>query len=161
MGASESHTALLPDDMLVKKLAPGAVVPTKGSRMSAGYDLHACFHDESDNDDSYICIHPKCSARITTGIAVAIPADSYGRVASRSGLSFKQNVEVGAGVIDADYRGEIVVKLYNHGIAPVRIGQGDRIAQLIIELVLPTNVLIVDELPESERGTAGFGSTGK
>jgi dUTP pyrophosphatase len=95
-----------------------------------------------------------------TDIAVAIPEGHYGRVAPRSGLALKNFIDVGAGVIDADYRGPIGVLIFNFGDVSFKIGRGDRIAQLILERISTPYVEVVQELPETERGSGGFGSTG-
>ena len=102
-------------------------------------------------------------AMIPTGIAVAIPEGHAGLVAPRSGLAARSGISVvnGPGVVDAGYRGEIKVILINHGSEPVTFRRGDRIAQLVIVPVAQPELIEVSELPESDRGTGGFGSTGK
>ena len=97
---------------------------------------------------------------VPTGIAVEIPPGFYGRVAPRSGLAVRHGIDVMAGVIDADYRGEILVLLINLGSEPVRFSPGDRIAQLIIEHAAPAEYSWADELGQTERDAGGFGSTG-
>lgn len=150
-----------PLSLPVKKLNPNAKLPTRGSEHAAGYDLYAV-----ENKG----IYPGLRSLVPTGIAVAIPAGFYGRVAPRSGVSLK-GVDVGAGVIDADYRGEVKVLLINHnkdefdyderkqyGIYEIKAG--DRIAQLILERITTPPVQEVETLPDTQRGTGGFGSTG-
>ena len=100
-------------------------------------------------------------ACIQTGIAMAIPEGNYGRIAPRSGLAAKHFIDVGAGVIDADYRGEVKVLLFNHGEDDFVIQPADRIAQLIIEKYTPSEIVEVDgKLDDTLRGDGGFGSTG-
>jgi dUTP pyrophosphatase len=98
---------------------------------------------------------------IKTDIAIQVPKGHYGRVAPRSSLAWKDFVDVGAGVIDEDYRGEVKVVLYNHGESLFHVKMGDRIAQLIIEKISYPEVKEVETLEETERGSGGFGSTGK
>ena len=97
---------------------------------------------------------------IGTGIAMAIPIGNYGRIAPRSGLAAKHMIDVGAGVIDADYRGEVKVLLFNFGETDFAVSEGDRIAQLIVEKYTQTELVEVTDLSETERGEGGFGSTG-
>ena len=91
---------------------------------------------------------------------MACPEGTYGRVAPRSGLALKHSIDVGAGVIDADYRGEVGVILFNFGTKDFEIKEGDRIAQLVLEKIELSEVLEVQELDETVRGEGGFGSTG-
>jgi len=135
----------------VKKLHPDAILPTRGSEDAAGLDLYAL-------ED--LIIYGKDCASVRTGIAVAIPKGYFGKVEARSGLSFKHDIETGAGVIDADYRGEINVKLYNNGHRLFEIKKGQRIAQLIIQPYLHCEPIEVADLNETRRGDKGFGSTG-
>lgn len=161
-------------DLQVQLLTPQARAPTKANPSDAGYDLYAaeeahlgCPQPEPEDDSSQLRLFrpvPRLAVRhalVRTGIAVAIPPGYYGRVASRSGLSVNHCVEVGAGVIDAGYRGEIKVHLISHGGPPLHIKPGDRIAQLIITPCASPVVTVVDALPGSDRGAAGFGSSGK
>ena len=105
---------------------------------------------------------PGSSKVFKTGVQVAIPHGYFGMIKSRSGLAIKHSIEVGAGVIDSGYRGEICVKLYNHGNTSYSINTGDRIAQLLILPVIEVEVVSCDTLPEShdDRCDNGFGSTG-
>lgn len=137
--------------LLFKRLHTDAVLPKRGSIDAAGYDLSSV---ESVTIDSW----SKCI--IPTGWAVAIPKGYYGRVASRSGLAAKYNLEVGAGVIDSDYRGQVNVILRNLSDKPFDINVGDRIAQLVIEAIITPEALEVEDLDNTQRGTCGFGSTG-
>ena len=99
-------------------------------------------------------------ALIGTGLAFAIPVGNYGRIAPRSGLAVRNSLHVGAGVVDADYRGEVKVLLFNHSDDDFEVKEGDRIAQMIIEKYTLTALEEVEELSETERGAGGFGSTG-
>jgi len=99
-------------------------------------------------------------ALVPTGIVIELPPGTIGRVASRSGLSVRSNIEVGAGWIDRDYRGEVMVELKNLGAEPFAVGRGDRIAQLIVLPVVDVEVDVLPELDKTARGPGGFGSTG-
>jgi len=111
-------------ELFVKKLSPHAIIPIRGSTRSAGYDL-------SSAHDITIPGHGKGIAK--TDLAIALPSGTYGRVAPRSGLAWKKHVDVGAGVIDEDYRGNVGVVLFNHSNNDLHIKTGDRVAQLILE----------------------------
>src|SRR6056300_1714550 len=137
--------------LLVKKLNGSAYVPARGSPLAAGYDM--C----SSVDTT---IKSGCRGLVDTGIAFTVPYGTYGRIAPRSGLAVKKGIQVGAGVIDRDYTGEVKVVLFNHGDEDFVIKKGDRIAQLIIEKIEMPEVKLVDELLVTERGEGGFGSTG-
>mgnify|MGYP003386127022 CR=1 FL=1 len=99
-------------------------------------------------------------ALVKTDIAIAIPESTYARVAPRSGLAHKHSIDVGAGVIDYDYRGNVGVILFNFSDVDFEIKRGDRIAQLVLERISMANVVEVTELNETDRGAGGFGSTG-
>ena len=118
---------------------------------SAGYDIRTT---------KGATIPPCGSHKFETGLRMAIPSGFVGIIEPRSGLSFNNCVENGAGVIDSDYRGEIRVHLYNHGNATVFIKEGDRIAQMIIQKHEVPTFVLVDDLDETERGEGGFGHTG-
>ena len=135
----------------VKKLVPEAKLPTKGSLHAAGYDLYASKGTKVDAKQKIL---------VSTGISMEIPEGCYGRIAPRSGLAVKNFIDVGAGVIDSDYRGEVKVLLFNFSSDDFEVKEGDRIAQLIIEYVAPTNITEITELNETSRGEGGFGSTG-
>jgi dUTP pyrophosphatase len=139
------------DSLKIVRLSANAIIPKQATGDSAGYDL-------SSLED--VKIMPNSSSLIKTGIAVKIPRGYYGRIASRSGLAVKRNLEVGAGVIDSDYRGEIMILLRNHGNEPQTISARDKCAQLIITKYISPIVEIVDTLDDTERGANGFGSTG-
>ena len=140
----------------IKKVRSGATLPVYSSALAAGADLYACTGCE-------VRILPGETAMIPTGIAVAIPAGYAGFVYARSGLSVKMGLAPAnkVGVIDADYRGEILVSLYNQSGQVRTVQNGDRIAQLVIQKVETPAFREVDELPSTERGAGGFGSTGK
>ena len=135
----------------VKKTVDDAIIPTYGSAEAAGMDLYAT--------QSY-ALDPGKRAMIGTGISVAIPIGYYGRVSPRSGLAWQNGIDVLAGVIDSDYRGEIKVILLNTGLVTHFISKGDRIAQMIIAPVTQGNWNVVADLDETARGAGGFGSTG-
>jgi dUTP pyrophosphatase len=98
---------------------------------------------------------------VRTGICISLPANSVGRIASRSGLSIKENLEIGAGWIDPDYRGEILVELKNFSANSIMISRGERIAQLIVLKTVAARVKLARLLRHTERGTKGVGSTGR
>lgn len=138
--------------LLVKRLTATAKVPVRGTAKAVGLDLFA--------DDQKV-LEPGERALIKTGIAVAIPEAYYGRVAPRSGLALKAGIDVLAGVIDSDYRGEVGVILINFSDFLFEIRPGDRVAQLILERADQLPVEERDELPDTDRGASGYGSTGK
>lgn len=144
-----------------KKLHPDAKLPTRGSEHAAGYDLCAV-------EDAFL--YPPASVFsgvrierqvIRTGLSIAIPPGCYGRIAPRSGLAAKHGIDVLAGVVDFDYRGEILVVLVNLGDMPFSVSAGDRIAQLILESIETPEPEWANELPDTARGENGFGSTGR
>ncbi|VVB04578.1 unnamed protein product [Arabis nemorensis] len=135
----------------VKKLSEKAVLPTRGSSLSAGYDLSSAV-------DSKVPARGK--ALIPTDLSIAVPEGTYARIAPRSGLAWKHSIDVGAGVIDADYRGPVGVILFNHSDVNFEVKLGDRIAQLIIEKIVTPEVIEVEDLDSTVRGEGGFGSTG-
>jgi dUTP pyrophosphatase len=135
----------------VKCLYDGVHLPTRGSAGAVGYDLYSC-------ED--VTIPRGARALISTGLAVVLPVGTYGRVAPRSGLAVKHGIQVGAGVIDPDYTGELKVLLFNHGDDVFEVKKGDRMAQLIIEKCETPEVEEVGTIKETERGDGGFGSTG-
>ena len=140
----------------VKKLRPGATLPAYGSLGAAGADLTACL-------DTPVTIAPGQTAFIPTGIALEVPANCAGLIYARSGMACKQGLAPAnkVGVIDSDYRGEIVVALHNHGCQSRVIKPGQRIAQLLITPVLTPAYEEVPELSDTLRDAGGFGSTGK
>lgn len=140
----------------IKKLREGAQLPTRGSEKAAGYDLYACL-------DEAVTILPHTTAKIGTGLALAVPDGYFGAVFARSGLAAKQSLRPAncVGVCDADYRGEYIVALHNDGEVERVVAPGDRIAQLVVMPFLSVEFDEVAELDETERGAGGFGSTGK
>lgn len=141
-------------NLRVKKLRKTAKSPKRESKGAAGYDLYA-------NLDAPIEIDVLGKELIPTGISMMIPKGTVGLIWSRSGWSVNDDCEVGAGVIDEDYRGEVKVVLRNLGRKRKRVEPGDRIAQLLIQKIDHPEVIEVDNLEETERGEGGFGSTGK
>lgn len=140
----------------IKRVRAEAVLPERATQGSAGLDLRACTSDET-------CIMPGDTALLPTGLAVALPVGSVGLVFGRSGLGIHHGIMPAnaVGVIDADYRGEILVGLTNHSAEPYIIVPGDRIAQLVITPVLTPPIEEVSNLSDTARGQGGFGSTGK
>ena len=140
----------------VKKLDSRAILPTSGSRYAAGYDLYACL-------DKDVTIWGHNTEMIHTGLSVALPEGTFGAVFARSGLAAKEGLRPAncVGVVDCDYRGELMVALHNDGPAAKVVKHGERIAQLVLLPYLPMEFEEVAELPETERGAGGFGSTGK
>ena len=129
-----------------------ATIPTKGSALAAGYDLYAA-------EDKLIL--PLENALISTDITIVLPLGTYGRIAARSGLALKHNLMVGGGVIDSDYTGIVKVILFNFSKIPFHVKKRERIAQLICEQIVYPHICISNALtPNTERGNAGFGSTG-
>ena len=137
--------------LLIKKLSENATTPTRGSAFAAGYDLYAA---------KPITIPSRGKALVSTDLSIATPEGTYGRIAPRSGLAAKNFIDTGAGVIDADYRGEVKVLLFNHAESDFEVQKGDRIAQLVLERIYTPEVVEVENLEESVRGAGGFGSTG-
>lgn len=131
-----------------------ATLPTRGSVLSAGYDIYA---------SEEAVIPAQGQGLVGTDISVAVPIGTYGRVAPRSGLAVKNGISTGAGVIDADYRGEVKVVLFNHAQKDFTIQKGDRIAQLVLEKIVMADIkqITAEELDITARGEGGFGSTGK
>lgn len=134
-----------------KKLDPRAILPTRGSALAAGLDLYVI---------EELTIPPGERLLARTGLAVAIPEGYYGRVAPRSGLASKHGLNVLAGVIDADYRGEIGCLLYNAGDETIQLSAQSKICQLIIEKIITPDAAWTDDISDTERGDGGFGSTG-
>jgi len=133
------------------RLSPAARLPTRGSRFSAGLDLYS-------SED--VTIEPHQRTVVKTGLSVAVPHGFYGRVAPRSGLAVNHGLDVLAGVIDSDYRGELLCALINHGSDPIEIKTGMRIAQLVIEAIATPDAIWSEDLSRTERGHGGIGSTG-
>jgi len=142
--------------VLVKKLHPKVQLPSYKTEGSSGMDLMAFLENS-------IKIAPNSSALVSTGISLAIPNDVEIQIRPRSGLAAKSNISVlnAPGTIDSDYRGEIKVILFNHSSKEFIVNNKDRIAQMILMPVLKVDFEEVDNLPETVRGSGGFGSTGK
>jgi dUTP pyrophosphatase len=134
-----------------RKLDQRATLPTRGSRASAGLDLYSI---------EAVSLEPGQRGIARTGLAVAIPEGFYGRLAPRSGLATKNGLDVLAGVIDADYRGEIGCLLRNTGEERIELSENSKICQLIIETIITPQAVWADDLGHTERGPGGFGSTG-
>lgn len=141
----------------IKKLNENAIIPTNGSEKAAGHDLYACI------DGEVLVIQAGQTVKIRTGVAVAIPDGYFGAIFARSGLATKEGLRPAncVGVVDSDYRGEVIVALHNDSDEIRCVKNGERIAQLVAVPYLPIALFEVDELNETERGTGGFGSTGK
>lgn len=140
----------------IKKLNPNATIPSYGSEFSAGADLYACIEDA-------ITIAPGKMTAVSTGIAMEIPTGYVGLVYARSGLATKRGLAPAnkVGVIDSDYRGEIMVALYNQSDAPQTIEPGERIAQIVLTPYLTAEFALAETLSDTVRGAGGFGSTGR
>ena len=140
----------------IKKLCDNAIVPTYGSQYSAGADLYAAI-------DAPVSIDAGQTYLVKTGIAMEIPTGYVGLVFARSGLASKRGLAPAnkVGVIDSDYRGEIMVALHNHSSVCQTIEVGERIAQISIVPFLSVEFDVVNELSETERAGGGFGSTGR
>lgn len=134
-----------------RKLDERATLPTRGSQASAGLDLYSI---------EAVSLEPGQRAIVRTGLAVAIPEGFYGRLAPRSGLATRKGLDVLAGVIDADYRGEIGCLLHNAGEERIELEERSKICQLIIEKIITPQAAWADDLDDTERGRGGFGSTG-
>ena len=144
------------EKVAVKKLRPGAKLPTFGSQEAAGADLYACLEEG-------VAIAPGKTVFIPTGLAMALPRGYVGLVYARSGLACKQDLAPAnkVGVIDSDYRGEFMIALHNHGAETRTVANGDRIAQLVVTPIIQPDYFEADTLEDTARGTGGFGSTGK
>lgn len=143
-------------EIRVKKLREGATLPTYGTPYAAGADLYACLEQE-------ITIAPGETVFVPTGIAMEVPEHCAGLIYARSGLACKRGLAPAnkVGVVDSDYRGEIIVVLHNHGSVPQTIANGERIAQMVITPVLTPAYIEAEELTDTVRANQGFGSTGK
>ena len=142
-------------DIKVKILREGAVVPTRGSALAAGYDLYACLPGS-------VTIGPGKTLGVGTGLAMELPEGWFAAIFARSGLAMKKGLRPAncVGVCDADYRGEYIVPLYNDSDEPRTVEHGERIAQMVL---LPCRTLafeVTGELGDTQRGERGFGSTG-
>lgn len=138
----------------IKKLNENAVIPTYGSPHSAGADLYSAMDD--------IVIEPHTTTLVKTGIALELPVGFAGLIYARSGLASKRGLAPAnkVGVVDCDYRGEVMVALHNHSNTPQTVAKGERIAQLVITPYIVADFEESDELSDTVRGEGGFGSTG-
>lgn len=140
----------------VKKLHPNAKLPTYGSAFAAGADLYACLEEP-------VTIGPGETYWVSTGIALEVPVGCAGLVYARSSLGAKRGLAPAnkVGVVDSDYRGEVRVVLFNHSPETQTINPGERVAQFVITPVVTPQYVEAEELLDTDRGTGGFGSTGK
>ena len=143
-------------DLRIKKLRENAQMPTYGSEYAAGADMYAAI-------DGAVTIAPNETKFIPTGLAFEIPEGYAGFIYARSGLACKKGLAPAnkVGVVDADYRGEVMVALHNHGTEAQTVEAGERIAQMIIAPFITANFIFSDELDDTVRGAGGFGSTGR
>lgn len=134
------------------KLTKQAYAPVKATPHAAGFDLRSAYDYE---------IPAHGYKLVKTDLQIALPENTYGRIAPRSGLALNFHIGVGGGVVDADYRGNVGVILFNHSPTETfRVSQGDRIAQLICEVICHPQLQELEQLDETGRGQKGFGSTG-
>jgi len=142
--------------VLIKKLNPEAKLPSYKTKGSSGMDLMALVEEK-------IIVKPNSSELIPTGLSIAIPEDLEIQIRPRSGLAAKHSITVlnTPGTIDSDYRGELKIILYNHSNKDFIVNKNDRVAQMILVPILKVDFEEVDELPDTIRGSGGFGSTGK
>ena len=140
----------------VKKLNENAILPTYGSANAAGADLYACL-------DADVTIEPGDTYLVKTGLAMELPEGYAGLIYARSGLATKRGLAPAnkVGVVDSDYRGEIMVALHNHGKEAQTISHGERIAQLVVTPYIAADFALTGDLSDTARGEGGFGSTGK
>ena len=138
----------------IKKLNENAIIPTYGSPYSAGADLYSAMDD--------VTISPHTTVLIKTGLALELPIGFAGLIYARSGLATKRGLAPAnkVGVIDCDYRGEVMVALHNHSEIEQTVSKGERIAQLVITPYVVADFEEATELSETVRGEGGFGSTG-
>ena len=142
--------------MKIKKMRPNALIPTYGSASAAGADLYACLETDT-------LIEPGKTVFIPTGLAMEVPDGYAGLIYARSSMGAKRGLAPAnkVGVIDSDYRGEVMVALHNHGSESQTVCHGERIAQLLVTAVLVPEFEEAEELDDTVRGAGGFGSTGK
>ena len=141
-------------DLKIKKLSDKATMPSYGSSSAAGADLYSA--------EEEMTILPGETKLVHTGLAMQIPEGYVGLIYARSGIATKRGLAPAnkVGVIDSDYRGEIMVSIFNHSSLPQTIAAGERVAQIVITPYLTVNFLEADELDDTARGAGGFGSTG-
>ena len=143
-------------DVKIKKLRENAIIPTYGSEFAAGADLYAALEES-------VTIESGETKLIPTGIALSIPVGFAGLIYARSGLASKRGLAPAnkVGVVDSDYRGEVMVALHNHGNTAQTVEAGERVAQMVIAPYVTANFILSDELDDTQRGEGGFGSTGR
>ncbi len=143
-------------EIKIKRLSDTAKIPTRESSCAAGYDLYADIPED-------ITINPHETMKINTGVAMEIPEGYFGGIAARSGLATKEGLRPANcyGIVDSDYRGQIIVALHNDSDVERVVTPQERIGQIIIQPYLNVTFCEVDDLTETERGSNGFGSTGK
>lgn len=143
-------------ELKIKKVRDNAIIPTRGSEKAAGIDLYACL-------DGSTTILPGATAMIPTGIACDFPQGYFGMMFPRSSVGVKRHLVLAntSGIIDEDYKGEILMAFKNDGTQNQTIESGERLAQMILLPYAIYNIIETDTLTESERGEGGFGSTGK
>lgn len=132
----------------VQKINPDAIIPTRKTPTDAGFDFH-CIED--------VTLNPMERKIVKTGLKIATPRDCYLRIAPKSGLAVKKGIQVLAGVVDSEYRGEVGIVLINLGSDTVQLKKGDAVAQGIIERIMLCKIDVVDELDKTERGDSGLG----
>ena len=139
----------------IKIIKDGATIPTYGSEFAAGADLYACL-------DGEVSVAPHATVMIPTGLVMELPVGYAGLIYARSGLASKKGLAPAnkVGVVDSDYRGEVMVALHNHGEVAQTVANGERIAQMVIAPYLAAEFVLADELSDTVRGAGGFGSTG-
>ena len=139
----------------IKKLNQNAIIPTYGSEFAAGADLYACIEED-------VTLLPGETKLIKTGFAIEVPLGYAAFIYARSGLASKRGLAPAnkVGVVDSDYRGEVMVALHNHSCIEQTVSKGERIAQMVIAPYLKAEFELVDELSDTARGEGGFGSTG-
>lgn len=152
----KQQTQSTQESLKIHLLSPDGKSPSRGSLEAAGYDIYA---------SEQTSIPANGRALVSTALAIICPLGTYGRIAPRSGLAVKHGISTGAGVIDADYRGEVKVLLFNHNDKDFKVEKGDRIAQLILERIYTPEIQVLDDsawetAKLTERGAGGFGSTG-
>jgi len=143
-------------DLLIKKINSDAILPIRATSSSAGLDLCACIEKD-------IKINPGETVKVNTGVAIALPDNTVGLIFGRSGLGIKFGIAPAnaVGVIDSDYRGELIVGLHNFSSQVYEVKNKERIAQLVVVPIEIPKLILKDELPETNRGENGFGSTGR
>ena len=154
-----SKSTQFPDGFLNKNsklqvilLSDEATLPTQGSRLATGFDLYSAYE---------YTVPPLEKTLVKTDLVICVPEGTYGRIAPRSGLAANNHISIGGGVIDRDYRGNLMIVIFNHSnIQEFKIKAGDRIAQLICEKFVSPTIEVVETMNKTERGTQGFGPTG-